>query len=597
MNKKIFLTLSLLSAAAVGGSLFVAMEPLSTQASTDVRPALQAGGEAPQGQQSMSLLPGGTSLAGSYLSSRFAQHHHDWKNSSLFIGRVLEEAPGDLTLTKRAMVLSMGAGEFDRAVSLADQVLKADEHSPLASLFATINAFKDKDYQKAAHLVDSIPDDGLSKFVMPLLHSWSQAGIGKHDTEALKGNTVHIYHAILIADFLGEHSHIESLLSKAANADEVSIADLERIADIYGHIGRKDTALKLYKEIVAAGQDSDALQTKIRALETDEPAKLFETVSSPEAGVAEALYDTARILYGDYSDESARIFAYMALTLNPSLTESQLLLAYIAARNERYEEAITHYRAVPAGDDHFLEARRQLAELLEKTEQADEAVRTLRALADAYHDADSLIQIGDIYRRTKDFKQAVVAYDEAAASFKKGVVPPEYWHLYYVRGMAYEQLGQWPKAEADLKEALVLEPDHPFVLNYLGYAWADQGVNLKESLEMIRKAAALQPSDGYIADSLGWVLYRMSRYDQAVPHLEKAVELMPYDPVINDHLGDAYWRVGRKLEARFQWQRAKNHIGEDDPIDAETIDAKLARGLDESPVVKEARTQAAITAD
>ena len=114
---------------------------------------------------------------------------------------------------------------------------------------------------------------------------------------------------------------------------------------------------------------------------------------------------------------------------------------------------------------------------------------------------------------------------------------------------------------------------------------------------MIRKAAALQPSDGYIADSLGWVLYRMSRYDQAVPHLEKAVELMPYDPVINDHLGDAYWRVGRKLEARFQWQRAKNHIGEDDPIDAETIDAKLARGLDESPVVKEARTQAAITAD
>jgi Flp pilus assembly protein TadD len=57
-------------------------------------------------------------------------------------------------------------------------------------------------------------------------------------------------------------------------------------------------------------------------------------------------------------------------------------------------------------------------------------------------------------------------------------------------------------------------------------------------------------------DSLGWVLYRLRRYDDAVEHLERAVELRPEDPVINDHLGDALWQVGRRVEARFQWRRA-----------------------------------------
>ncbi len=62
---------------------------------------------------------------------------------------------------------------------------------------------------------------------------------------------------------------------------------------------------------------------------------------------------------------------------------------------------------------------------------------------------------------------------------------------------------------------------------------------------------------GYaIVDSLGWVLYRLRRYEEAVEQLERAVELRPEDPVINAHLGDALWHVGRRIEARFQWHRA-----------------------------------------
>ena len=130
------------------------------------------------------------------------------------------------------------------------------------------------------------------------------------------------------------------------------------------------------------------------------------------------------------------------------------------------------------------------------------------------------------------------------------------WRLYYTRGIALERARQWDRAERDLLKALELEPDQPLVLNYLGYSWIEQGQNLDRAKKMIEKAVLQRPQDGYIADSLGWALYRLGNYPEAVVNLERAVALEPGDPIINDHLGDAYWLAGRREEARFQWTRA-----------------------------------------
>ena len=110
------------------------------------------------------------------------------------------------------------------------------------------------------------------------------------------------------------------------------------------------------------------------------------------------------------------------------------------------------------------------------------------------------------------------------------------------------------------------------MLNYLGYSWIDQGINLDEGMNMIRRAVEQRPDDGYIVDSLGWANFRIGNYDEAVKNLERAVELKPEDPTINDHLGDAYWRVGRVLEARFQWSHARDFKPE--PEDLPKIEAK-----------------------
>ena len=154
--------------------------------------------------------------------------------------------------------------------------------------------------------------------------------------------------------------------------------------------------------------------------------------------------------------------------------------------------------------------------------------------------------------------------------------------MFYSRGVCNERLKNWPAAEADFKKALALAPDESLVLNYLGYSWVDQGRNLKQAMEYIRRAVKLKPDDGYYVDSLGWAYYRLGNLAAAVEHLERAVELKPDDPIINDHLGDAYWKVGRKLEAKYQWQQSLTLKPEADLV--VTIKKKIELGLQENDV-------------
>ncbi|MCW8842854.1 MAG: tetratricopeptide repeat protein, partial [Rhodobacteraceae bacterium] len=119
-------------------------------------------------------------------------------------------------------------------------------------------------------------------------------------------------------------------------------------------------------------------------------------------------------------------------------------------------------------------------------------------------------------------------------------------------------------------------------LNYLGYTLVEKEKNLDEALDMIERAVAARPDSGYIMDSLGWVLYRLGRYEEAVGHMERAAELEPIDPVVNDHLGDVYWAVGRYIEAEFQWKRALSFVDEESAAEAkpDRIRRKLEVGLD-----------------
>jgi len=107
-----------------------------------------------------------------------------------------------------------------------------------------------------------------------------------------------------------------------------------------------------------------------------------------------------------------------------------------------------------------------------------------------------------------------------------------------------------------MKKIIEIDPKDAGALNYLGYSYADQGVNLDEALLLIKRAYDLRPDDGYITDSLGWIYFKKGNYKKAVEYLEKAAELTSHDTIVSDHLGDAYQKANQLQEALSSYQKA-----------------------------------------
>ena len=154
----------------------------------------------------------------------------------------------------------------------------------------------------------------------------------------------------------------------------------------------------------------------------------------------------------------------------------------------------------------------------------------------------------------KDFEK----YEEAIEYYTKVLNNLErhdelYPKILHRRGMSYEKMKLWNESEKDLIESLELEPEEPYVLNYLAYSWLERNINLDKSIEMLRIALNKKQEDPYIIDSLGWGMYLVGNYSEAEKLLQRAVQLMPLDPIVNDHYADILWKLNKNLQANYFW--------------------------------------------
>ena len=153
--------------------------------------------------------------------------------------------------------------------------------------------------------------------------------------------------------------------------------------------------------------------------------------------------------------------------------------------------------------------------------------------------------------------------------------------LFYRRGGSYERSGNYEKADKDLLDALNINPDDAYILNYLAYSWLERGYKISEAIDMLEKAYKLENNDPYIIDSIGWAYYLINDYQKAEKFMKRAVELMPEDPIVNDHYGDILWMLDRKIQARYFWSNVlEMENAENDMI--ENINKKMIKGLKNS---------------
>ena len=305
-------------------------------------------------------------------------------------------------------------------------------------------------------------------------------------------------------------------------------------------------------------------------------------IASPTEGAAEALFSLATSMSDDQSIDVALLYTQLGISLGADEDIMYTLLGDTYEDMKRYDEALEAYAKVPATSPLRVNADMEEAVVLQQLERKDDALAKLKAIVAADpKNYDAIVTLGNLYRANSDFANAATTYDQAITLLENP--GPGNWRIFYYDGISHERLKQWDVAEKLFRKALELAPNESSVLNYLGYSMIEKKINLQEALDMVKKAVELKPNDGYITDSLGWAYFQLGDYEQAVIHCERAVELLPADPIIAEHLGDAYWRVGRRLEARFQWQHAKDN--EPEPEDLKRIEDKLKNGLpDEQPV-------------
>jgi len=532
------------------------------------------------------------SFAGAYLAGRVAEGDNDLNAAVAYYRQALAFDPSNGPMKQNLLIALLTDGKFRDALPLAEELKNVPEIERFSRVALAIDAIAKKQYRKAGPLLMLSLQSDMDRLSTGLMSAWAIAGEGNTKDafdalEKLEGpewyNLFKTYNSALIADMAGEKEVASDFYQQAIDDRSGGGAapdTYERIVEAYASFkarnGDKKGAIELLDQ--AAEQLSGRLALREVREKLDKGEKLKPLVATPQQGAAEVLYTLGTAINRGGAEAFAKLYLQMSLPLRPNHDATLFQLGDIAAKLQQPDKAIEYYGLVPKNSVYRRDAEMQRGLNLAETGKTDEAIKQLKTLLDQDKtDIRSYLALGGVYAQKKDFRNAAETYDAAVKEI--GTPTRDDWAIFYQRGISYERLKEWDKAEPSFREALKLYPDQPQVLNYLGYSWVDMNMNLDEALDMIRKAVELRPQDGYIVDSLGWAYYRLGRYDEAVTELEKAVKLRPEDATINDHLGDAYWRAGRKLEATFQWNHAV--ASKPEPEELAKIEAKLKQGLAE----------------
>jgi tetratricopeptide (TPR) repeat protein len=450
------------------------------------------------------------------------------------------------------------------------------------------------DTSKALQVLSSVPDAGRSAKL------YSALGATYEQRKDYKGAIDAYQHAIQL--------------------DRDNLDAIRGLAENYLNDGQIDKALDQYK-VIADANPEDA-QTYLRMSEIyrrqGKYDEALDSLKKAQAMVPDALevpYNIA-VVYeaqGRYDDAVKILQDLLKKTEKADNSYSQAdrnnrgifieRLGMVYRDQENYTAAVEAFRKmIPLGDDNaktayqdIIDSYRDAKQWPQATAAAKEAVqkmpddRELRMVLDAQladtedpekpladvrslltgksEDRDVYVRLAIMYTRLKRWNDAESSLNKAELLSTKA---EDKEYIYFLRGSTYEREKKYDEAEAEFKKVLVSNPQSAVTLNYLGYMNADRGVELEESLNQIKQAVSLDPTNGAYLDSLGWAYFKLGKYDLAEDSLNKASLRMASDPTVQDHLGDLFQKTGRLKQAAAHWERAVEEWNKTVPAEVDT---------------------------
>ena len=294
---------------------------------------------------------------------------------------------------------------------------------------------------------------------------------------------------------------------------------------------------------------------------------------------AEILYITANALSSQSLYSLSNFYLNLAKFLNEDFHSFETLLAENFYKTNNFEDAKKIYKNLSKKGEAFKwYSTKQLARIFIQEKKTKDAIKlTSSVYKDLINkEVYETFDFAEFLKNNEKFQEAIFHYTAVLKNIKSK--HPLYPKATDGRGVAYERIGNWDKAEKDLLASLSADPDQAYVINYLAYSWIEKGIKIEKSLNMLEKANKLKSNDPFIIDSLGWALFKLERYKESKKYLQLAIRLMPGDPIVNDHYGDVLWKNGNQLQARYYWNYVLNLKKTEENL-KKIIDKKLIQGL------------------
>ena len=270
--------------------------------------------------------------------------------------------------------------------------------------------------------------------------------------------------------------------------------------------------------------------------------------------IGEFLFLISNLFSSQNEFKKSNFYLSLSNYLNPKFVFNLSLVAENLFLNENYEKSKRVLENFNINQDfYYWYKSKKEAQIITKTKSREEALKYIISKFNKIKNPNDkfIYDEANFYRNSQEYEKAIKNYSLIIDKLDDDSEVKA--DLLYRRGGSYERIKNFERADKDLLDSLIINPDDAYVLNYLAYSWLERDYKISEAIEMLEKAYSRENNDPYIIDSIGWAYYLINDYVKAEQFLKRAVQLMPDDPIVNDHYGDILWKLNRKIQARYFW--------------------------------------------
>jgi tetratricopeptide (TPR) repeat protein len=465
--------------------------------------------------------------------------------------QIVRRNPGDTENRVLLAKVYSSLGRNDEAVAIYQELLEIKEDHDTLLMLGTLYA-QNKEYEKAQKMLNRLIE--------------------------IEGDSYQAHYSL--ARLYRQLQYFDKASASYEKALELNWFErlAYEVAEFYEERQEYDKAIVVYRRIIAEGESVDMAKTRLVNLyltlgENDKALEILRDLRSVLTESHKIDITISRILLSQEKYEETIMILEDVLRTNPESMIVRYLLGMAYYHNNDNPKAQEQLKRIPAESNLYEDSIFLRVKILSQNDIYPDAIYLLeKQIGDAATRKSSFyILLATLYRENEEVEKGREIYEQALRLY------PEDIDILYNYGIFLEKIGEQDNAMAKMQALLVLAPDNGAALNFVGYTWADNNINLEKALVYIKKAVELMPGDGYVRDSLGWVYYKMGKIEQAILELEKASEMVGEDPVIKEHLGDIYMETQQFEKALDAYEKAYEFYEEEEKKESISIKIKDAK--------------------